>query len=180
VRCSKRRRGIPGDHHEATARHLEAVAAAEGLTPYIVADSRMGSTSLTHQLLAHASDLGLEDTAWRHLYRSYFGEGRDVFTLDALVGIAAEIGLDAEEARRVLTDRRHAQRVADDAADAQALGATGVPFIVIDRRYGIAGAQPLEVFSRTLEVAWQARRGELVTVDGDGSACCGPGGCAGS
>ena len=56
--------------------------------------------------------------------------------------------------QRVLADESYGDAVRADEATVQALGATGVPFFVIDRRYGISGAQPSEVFSRLLERAW--------------------------
>jgi predicted DsbA family dithiol-disulfide isomerase len=43
-----------------------------------------------------------------------------------------------------------------DIADARRLGANGVPFFVIDRRYGISGAQPAETFLQALRTAYAA------------------------
>ena len=90
---------------------IEADAAAEGLVPYEVTDNRVGSTALAHELLAYASEQGLGAEAWHHLYRAYFGEVRSIFTVDALVELAVEIGLDADSTRAVLTDRRYRDRV---------------------------------------------------------------------
>jgi predicted DsbA family dithiol-disulfide isomerase len=41
-----------------------------------------------------------------------------------------------------------------DVEAAQALGANGVPFFVIDRKYGICGAQPAEAFLQALRTAY--------------------------
>jgi predicted DsbA family dithiol-disulfide isomerase len=155
---------------------IKADAAAEGLVPYEVTDNRVGSTALAHELLAYASEQGREAEAWHHLYRAYFGETRSIFTVDSLVELAVEIGLDADSTREVLTDRRYRDRVHAEQRVAQELGATGVPFIVIDRRYGIAGAQPLDTMLATIEKAWDESRPALVTV-GEGAEC-GPDGCA--
>ena len=61
--------------------------------------------------------------------------------------------------------------------EAAALGATGVPFFVVDRRYGVSGAQPVEVFTQVLEKAWTESRPALDLVAGTDDAC-GPDGCA--
>lgn len=151
-------------------------AAAEGLVPYVLTDNFVGSTALAHELLAYASDQGLESEAWEHLYRAYFGEVRSIFTVDALVDLGVEIGLDADSVRAVLEDRRYRERVEAEQQVAEELGASGVPFIVIDRRFGIAGAQSVDVMLATIERAWEKSQPALVTV-GDGAEC-GPDGCA--
>jgi predicted DsbA family dithiol-disulfide isomerase len=146
--------GMADSQIDASTGSIEASARADGLDPYIVTDNRVGNTSPAHELLALAADHGLEAEAWHLLYRHYFGEAGDIFSIDALVDLGARLGLDAEVTREALTDRRYAVRVLRDAEEATRLGATGVPFIVIDRRYAIAGAQPLETFTATLQAAW--------------------------
>lgn len=158
-----------------TAR-IEAMAAADGLSPYKVGDNLVGNTRMAHELLAFAAERGLEDAAWKRLYRAYFGEGRSIFDLDALVALGVEIGLDAGEAREALTSGRYAAKVEADGREARALGATGVPFVVIDRRNGVAGAQPLEAFRSALARAWRENPTPLVVERGEG--VCGPDGCA--
>jgi predicted DsbA family dithiol-disulfide isomerase len=173
----KRKYGLTDAQIEAQHRRIEAEANAEGLVPYVLTDNQVGNTALVHELLAFASDQGVEQEAWDHVYRAYWGDVRSIFTVDALVELATEIGLDAEATREVLTDRRYRARVVDDIDVAQQLGATGVPFIVIDRRYGIAGAQPTDVMLATIERAWQESQPALVNVgDGDGDVC-GSDGC---
>jgi predicted DsbA family dithiol-disulfide isomerase len=71
--------------------------------------------------------------------------------------------LDEAEVRAALTDRRYLPAVREDIDTARALGATGVPFFVVDRTYGAAGAQPAEVLLQLLERAW-ANSHPLVTV----------------
>ena len=88
------------------------------------------------------------------LYRAYFTEQRSVFDLDSLVGAGRrEAGLDATEARETLESERYVDAVARDLDEARSLGVTGVPFFVIDGRYGISGAQATEVFARALAAA---------------------------
>jgi predicted DsbA family dithiol-disulfide isomerase len=90
-------------------------------------------------------------------------------------------GLDPDEARVVLAGDRYADAVRADEAQARAYGISGVPFFVVDGRYGISGAQPAEAFSQVLERAWADTHPAIEVVAGatgaDG-AVCGPDGCA--
>ena len=76
----------------------------------------------------------------------------------------------------MLASDAHAADVEADVEEARELGAGGVPFFVVDRRYGISGAQPVEVFARALEQAWADRAPSLAMVSEEG-AVCGPEGC---
>ena len=94
------------------------------------------------------------DAMIERLYKAYFTERRSIVDEDSLVALAAEAGLAAAEARRVLKDGDYADEVAADGHQAAALGATGVPFFAIGGRYGVSGAQSPEVFLETLNRAW--------------------------
>jgi predicted DsbA family dithiol-disulfide isomerase len=145
-----------------TMAHVEQIAAEEGLD-YHLADAVSGNTLLAHQLLHLAAERGLGGELKERLLHAYFEEGRPVFDVDSLVALGTEVGLDEAEAREVLADRRYLAAVHQDAATAQALGATGVPFFVVDRKYGAAGAQPAELLLQILERAW-AEANPLITV----------------
>jgi predicted DsbA family dithiol-disulfide isomerase len=132
---------------------VEGIAKDDGIVPYIVGENRVGNTRLAHELAAFASTQGKEDAAWKALYRAYFGEARSIFDVEALVTLAGEIGLDVAEARAALADGRFTQRVVEEQREAAELGATGVPFIVIDRRVGIAGAQPAATIADAIRTA---------------------------
>ena len=154
--------GATVEQMRANMTRVEQVAAEEGLE-YHLADGISGNTSLAHELLHHAAEHGRQAELKERLLHAHFTEARSVFDLDSLVALAAEVGLDADEARAALTDRRHRTAVRQDAATAQTLGATGVPFFVVDRKYGAAGAQPADLLLQILERAW-AESHPLVTV----------------
>ena len=67
--------------------------------------------------------------------------------------------------------------VAADVRQARAYGANGVPFFVVDGRYGISGAQPTEVFAGAIAQAWSESRPVLQTVGSPDAEACGPDGC---
>jgi predicted DsbA family dithiol-disulfide isomerase len=84
------------------------------------------------------------------MMRAYFTDGEPIGDRDALVRIAADAGLDAEEARALLAGDRFTDEVRADEARAQELGITGVPFFVFAEKYAVSGAQPLEVLIQAL------------------------------
>jgi predicted DsbA family dithiol-disulfide isomerase len=157
VRDMLRKKGLDDGQIDAMTQRVEGLADAEGLRPYVVRDNRAGSTALAHELLAYATEQGQHSEAWNRLFTAYFGEARPIFTVEDLVTLASEIGLDPEEAREALQAHRYAARVADEGREAAQLGATGVPFFVIDRRYGVAGAQPVDTLLAALQRAWDER-----------------------
>jgi predicted DsbA family dithiol-disulfide isomerase len=153
---------------------VEEVAAGEGLE-YHLADGVSGNTLLAHQLLHLAADRGVQGALKERLLRAHFTEQRSVFDVDSLVPLAVEAGLDAEETQTALTDGRYLAAVREDIDTARALGATGVPFFVVDRTYGAAGARPAEVLLQLLERGW-ADSHPLVTVHA--AEGCEDGSCA--
>ncbi|MEW2119933.1 DsbA family oxidoreductase [Streptomyces sp. NPDC005474] len=170
-----RRHGMGGS--QAEARRIEALAEAEGLRPYRVLDNLVGNTDLAHEFLAHASAAGKNREAWDAIFRAYFGQARPVFGMDDLLDLGQEIGLDREGTRRALTEHRYQWQVGDDAVRAQRLGATGAPFIVVDGRYGIPGAQDSDGLLEVLRTAWDESH-PLPLTTGGVAAVCGPEGCA--
>ncbi len=112
------------------------------------------NTLNAHRVLHLAADLGLGDAAKERLLRAHFTEGADLSDPDTLAGLLSEVGADPGRVRAVLAGDEYADAVRDDIDQARMLGATGVPFFVIDRRYGISGAQPAEAFLRVLRTAY--------------------------
>ena len=106
----------------ANTERVEQMAAADGLAPYVVGDNLVGNTRLAHELLAFAAERGLEDAAWKRLYKAYWAETKSLFDLPSLVALAADIGLDPAEAREALTSGRYTAKVENDAREARALG----------------------------------------------------------
>ena len=159
--------------------NLGAQAAAEGLDSR-TRDRDHGNTFDLHRLLHLAKERGRQDELIQILYRANFAEERSLFTEgdERLVELAVEAGLDADAVRAVLADpTAYADEVRADEREAAQLGANGVPFFVLDRAYGVSGAQPAEVFAQALTQAW-GDRSPLTLIDDGGAEACGPDGCA--
>jgi predicted DsbA family dithiol-disulfide isomerase len=134
-------------------RQMEQRAGDEGLT-FRMDGLRSGNTRDAHRLLHYAATQGKQAELVERLHRAYFTEQRSVFDTESLVALATEVGLDPAEVDAVLESGRYDAEVAAEAETARSLGATGVPFFVIDRRYGIAGAQPADEILAALDQAW--------------------------
>ncbi len=153
---------------------MQQVALEVGLDFSGYPDAKRVNTIDAHRVLHAAGDRRGE--LKEALLRAYFVEVRNVADHDELTAIASGVGLDEDDVRRVLASDEHRAEVDADIDAAQDLGAGGVPFFVVDRRYGISGAQPTEVFTRTLERAW-ADRAPLQMASSDVPGACGPEGC---
>ncbi|MEV5433041.1 DsbA family oxidoreductase [Streptomyces sp. NPDC052701] len=173
-----RKYGMSREQALAGEDHLGAQAAAEGLD-YRTRGRDHGSTFDMHRLLHLAREHGRQERLLDLLYRANFAEERSVFNDDdRLVELAVAAGLDADAARAVLADPdAYAAEVRADEREAAQLGATGVPFFVLDRAYGVSGAQPVEVFAQALAQAW-GERSPLRPAGPQDAEACGPDGCA--
>ena len=157
---------------------MTQAAAAEGLDFHFERVVR-ANTADAHQVIHLAGEHGVQDAVEERLLRAYFTEGEAVGDREVLVRLAAEAGLDAAEVRAALAEDRHLADVRADEAEAAALGIRGVPFFVVDRTYGVSGAQPAEHLLAVLQRAWQESHPlTLVGGGGDDAAACGPDGCA--
>ena len=136
--------------------NMETMAAAEGLEYHLTEKGQSGNTLDAHRVVHLAASHDREDQMLERLYKAYFTEQRSVFDVEPLVSLAVEEGLDATEVREALESDRYVDAVRRDLEEARMLGVTGVPFFVIDGRYGISGAQATEVFTRALVMACQA------------------------
>ena len=154
---------------------VEAVAAEEGLL-YRLAEARRANTVDAHRLLHLAADEGRQGALKEALLAAYFLHAENVADPDVLARVSGEVGLDEVRVKEVLTGDEYADAVEADIRQAAAYGATGVPFFVVDGRYGVAGAQPVEAFAQVLERAWADAHPALDVIGGD--EVCGPDGCA--
>jgi len=158
---------------------VEAVAAEEGLV-FRHHESLRVNTTDAHRLLHLAKDEGLQGGLKEALLAAYFTHTENIADHGTLRKIAAGVGLDARRVDEVLASSEYADEVWADIAQAQAYGASGVPFYVVDGKYGVSGAQPSEVFAEVIERAWRESHPALEVIGGplDDGDSCGPDGCA--
>jgi predicted DsbA family dithiol-disulfide isomerase len=136
--------------HEQTRRAIEAA----GLTynpPEVIPNSRKAL-----EVTELARDAGLHDPVHDRLMRAYWSEGADIGGEDVLLELVAGAGLDRDEAKAVLDERRYAERVDASTREAQLHGIHAIPAFVLDKRLLVLGAQPHELFERAVEEVGRA------------------------
>ncbi len=132
--------------------HVTGIAGDVGLD-YHFDRLQHTNTRKAHQLLQLAKTTGNQTALAERLFGAYFVEGKHVGHDDDLADLAAEVGIDRDEALAALADGRYAQAVDDDIEQAAEYGISGVPFYVFDGRFGVSGAQDPAVFERALQTA---------------------------
>ena len=138
-----------------------SIADGEGLC-YNLENTLSGNTFDAHRLLLWAHSVGKQQELLEAMYSAYFEKSKPLFSHTDLVSVALSVGIDADAAEDILVSNQYSDEVLADRNLAAQLGATGVPFFVIDMKYGISGAQPLEVFIQTLNNAYLDHSNEKV------------------
>lgn len=133
------------------------------------------NTFNAHRLIQLAAQHGKQDEVEELLFKKYFTEGKHIGDIPTLEAIAQEAGLDAGD---VLKGTEFTGEVRQDEAQAQQLGIRGVPFFVFDMKYAISGAQPVELFTETLDKVWNEAHPAIVNVAGDADTTCADGSCS--
>lgn len=134
------------------------------------------NTFNAHRLLhlAGTHPWPLQHQLKERLFRAHFHEGHAIDDVNVLVELAAEVGLDAQKAQRVLESDTYANEVRTEEAAAHQLGITGVPFFVLAGRFGVSGAQPVDALLQALTRAWEDSD---PAPDPSTGEVCGPDGC---
>lgn len=156
--------------------HVTEQAKGEGLD-YRFDKVVVANSFTAHRLIHLAAAHGKQDAAKERLLSDHFEHGQDIGSTEYLTTLGSELGIGAAEVAALFTTDKYAADVRADFAEARALGISGVPFFVIDRKFGLSGAQPAETFTAALNQAWQDANPLVLVNSADGEAC-GPDGCA--
>lgn len=142
-------KGIPAEQITQMLDRVVGVAAAVDLD-YNFDVLQHTNTVKAHELLHFAKANGRQRELAEVLFKAYFTDGRHLGRIDELADLAAEVGLDRNEAVAALESERYLRDVRADQAQAQEYGIQGVPFFVIDGKYGVSGAQDSDTFADVL------------------------------
>jgi predicted DsbA family dithiol-disulfide isomerase len=156
--------------------HVAQQAKGEGLNYRF--DSVVVANSFTaHRLIHLAAVHGKQDAAKERLLSDHFEQGKDIGSREYLASLGRDLGIDAGEVDQLFTTDKYADDVRFDFEEGRSLGISGVPFFVIDRKFGLSGAQPAGTFTAALNQAWQEANPLVLVNSGEGEAC-GPHGCS--
>jgi predicted DsbA family dithiol-disulfide isomerase len=161
--------GMSREQAIGTCNDMKRQAEAVGLD-YQFDEMVLTNTFDAHRLTLLAAEQGKMVEMSERLFHAFFTESKHIGKHSTLIELAAEVGLDSNEAAMMLEGDDYAKEVRADEQEAVNLGVRGVPFYVINRKYAISGAQPTEVFLNALEKAWQEEQ-PLTILSGEGEVC---------
>lgn len=156
--------------------HVTEQAKSEGLD-YRFDQVVVANSFTAHRLIHLAAKHGCQDAAKERLLSDHFEHGKDIGSTEYLTDLGQSLDINGDEVAELFTTDKYADDVRFDFEEARTLGVTGVPFFVIDRKFGLSGAQPADTFTAALNQAWQETHPLVLVSTADGEAC-GPDGCA--
>jgi len=174
-------KGIPVEQAKQMTKQVSDMAAGSGLT--INFDKNIPANTFdAHRLIHLAAKHNLQDLAEEKLFEAHFVWGLNIGEHAVLLQLAQEIGLDREESSAVLQGAQFAEAVRYDVYESQNLGIRGVPYFVMDRKYGVSGAQPVQAFTDALTKSfteWKSSQPKtnLTSLNRNDGAICDENGC---
>ena len=150
VQYLSERKGMPVAQVEQMLERVTGIAKSVGLD-YDYDSVHQTNTVIAHELLHFAKSKGRQLEMKERLLEAYFIRGEHVGRIPDLVEIAVELGFDRAEVTEALESHRYLPDVKADVAQASAYGIQGVPFFVIEGKYGVSGAQEAESFAQMLQ-----------------------------
>ncbi len=159
---------------DAMMSHVKSAGELEGLI-YNFNSMLFGDTLDAHAIVKLAQQKGVGELLTEKFFKASITEGKSIFDHKVLVELANEVGVPREEANSAFSNISFKQEVLKDEASAHAMGASGVPLFIINNKYSISGAQPIETFLSALEQVWEEKQNELMITEGQS---CGINGCS--
>ena len=111
---------------------------------------RSPNTLDAHRLIRWAASAGAQDAMVERLFRDFFIDGKDIGDHAVLIEAARACGMDSGLVADLLAGDADKDNVREEIASAQHIGVTGVPFFILDGKFGLPGAQPPDVLKRAI------------------------------
>lgn len=133
------------------------------------------NTRAAHLLIQAAKEKGVANQVEEAFFKAHFEGGKNVADPEVIRETGLSSGMTLEEIEDSQTNPKYASSFEKDIYDARQIGVRGVPFFVINNKYGISGAQPVEIFEQTLRKALAEDKPLTIVTEGD--ACDMDGNC---
>lgn len=170
-------KGVSQEQAKQMLGHAAGMAKEVGLEFYLE-ESVLANSFNAHRLIQMAKSKGLGSEIEEALFKAHFTERINIDDLEALAEVGASIGLEKEAVKEMLASDAFEYEVKQDEMAARNIGVQGVPFFVLNNKYGISGAQSSEVFLETIDKAFEEFRQDnpsLIMTKGD--SCSTDGNC---
>ncbi len=128
--------------------HVAGVAATEGLKFDFSKQKISPNTLDAHRLIAYSKSKGKQHEMKEALMNAYFEKGTDLTQTKNLVEIASQLEMDSTATEAFLKSDELTTEVRMEEQFNQQRSISGVPFYIINNKYGVSGAQPTNVFVR--------------------------------
>ncbi|UKB77477.1 DsbA family oxidoreductase [Chryseobacterium sp. MEBOG07] len=136
------------------------------------------NTFSAHKLLHLAKKHNKSNEMEEALFIAHFIDGKNVGDIEVLVSLAESLGIGTEEAREAITTDQLDYEVNQDIQEARNNGVSGVPFFVLNGKYAVSGAQPVDVFENALQQTYKETVSPFKDLSGDSGASCDADGCS--
>lgn len=128
-------------------------AAGEGLNLNFDGIVRTPNTLAAHSVLRWALGANVQHQLKERIFQLYFIVGADIGDHGVLAQAAADVGMDGAKVRELLDQHADIDVVQEEEQMAREIGVSGVPFFIIERKYGVMGAQPPEALLQAIDRA---------------------------
>jgi predicted DsbA family dithiol-disulfide isomerase len=136
------------------------------------------NTFSAHKLIHLAKKNNKSNEMEEALFIAHFIDGKNVGDTEVLVALAENLGIDKEEAKQAVTTDNLDYEVNQDIQEARNNGVSGVPFFVLNGKYAVSGAQPVEAFENTLQQTYKETVSPFKDLSGGSGASCDADGCS--
>ncbi len=139
------------ERYQQITQYVSSVAATEGLEFNFDHQHTSPNTRDAHRIIELARKQGKQLEAKEAFLKAYFTDGVDLTKKENLIKVALSVGIDEQSVNDLLNSHDGLAEVELAEAEMQKLGVSGVPFYIINRQYGMSGAQPTATFKQALQ-----------------------------
>ena len=157
---------LPPAYRQRAEEGVNRLAADVGL--HLKLHDRLINSRPSLQAAEFAREQGRFEPMHVELFKAYWDEGRDVSDIGVLKEVAAKVGVDVAGMEATIKENRFGDYLDARRAEAEELGINGIPAHVIADRYLVMGAQPYDLFERTMAKIGIRKRGERSAPSADG------------
>lgn len=148
------RKGFSKSHVQQFQQQLKQMGESVGIK-FNLDITVAANTFPAHKLLHLAKKYEKSGAMKEALLEAHFMNGKNIADLEFLTSLAVGLGLDEGETKEALFGDSYDYEINQDIMEARNIGVSGVPYYLINNKYAVSGAQPVEVFIEVLEKAYQ-------------------------
>jgi predicted DsbA family dithiol-disulfide isomerase len=141
------------DRYRQLTAHVASIASQEGLRFDFDRQSVMPNTLNAHRLIQFAGTLGVQASVKEAMMKAYFEDGIDLSSNENLLTVAQSAGLDRSAAEDLLRSDKDVSAIRELESLNRRRGINGVPFFIINDKYGVSGAQPSDTLAEIFKEA---------------------------